>query len=90
MHILTTSTLVIINKYCLSTTNDHCKKYLRINIQLCYSNNASKMSQQLPYYGILNLNKPIRNDSATTIIVIWIATQPISYYYDDTENVITF
>ena len=57
-----------------------------IEIKTIY-NNADKKFQQ---YKRLNFsNHPIRYSTETTT-VIWISTQPISNYYGDTENVITF
>ena len=48
------------------------------------------MDKKFKQYNSLNFtNHPIRY-SAESTTVIWISTQPISNYYGDTENVITF
>ena len=73
----------------LVSTNACRWKYRRItiNLQLRHSNNADKKFQQ---YKRLNFsNHPIRYSTESTA-VIWISTQPISNYYGDMENVITF
>ena len=64
--------------------NQICNAYA---FRLRHSKNADKKFQQ---YNRLNFsNHPIRYSTETTT-VIWISTQPISNYYGDTENVITF
>ena len=62
-------------------------KYRRINLWLRHSNNADKKFQQ--FKRLIFSNHPIRYSTETTT-VIWISTKPISYYYGDTEKVITF
>ena len=75
------------NKNNLVATNACRWKYRRINLRLRHSNYADMKFQQ---FKRLNFsNHPIRYSTETTT-VIWISTQPISNYYDDTEKVITF
>ena len=60
-------------------------KYRRINLRLRHSNNADKKFQQYLTFS----NHPIRYSTETTSVIL-ISTQPISNYYCDTENDITF
>ena len=71
-----------------SVAKNACRwKYRRINLRLRHSNNADKKFQQ--YIRLNFSNHPIRYSTETTTVK-WISTQPISNYYGDTENVITF
>ena len=75
------------NKYYLDATNARRWKYRRINLRLRHSNNADKKFQRFIKFEFKN--NPIRCSKDTTT-VIWLLTKPISNYYGDTENVITF
>ena len=76
------------NKYYLVDTNGCRCKYRRIDLRLHHSNNADKkFHATIAKFEFLN--NPIRYSKETNT-VIWISTQPISNYYGDKENVITF